>query len=111
VWVEGQGANEIEVKKIDEKAGVVSILNHGESQILDFVHDGVKASGPQNGPEPREQLFPRPVLPAAVHRETSLTPEEQVALIEIQRVKYQQENNPIQNILPSTELTPETRQN
>jgi len=108
---EGQGVNHIEVKAIDEKAGVVSVLNHGELQILDFDHNGVKASDIRYDP-PREQILPRPAAPPpGVHNETALTPEEQAALIEVQRVKYQQENNPIRAILPPTEMTTETHDN
>jgi len=102
---EGQGVNEVVVKNIDERAGVVSIINHGESQFLDFDHNGAKTPDPRNDPDHWEPGTP---LPGVRHR-TPLTPEEQVALIEIQRVKYQQENNPIRNILPPTELTPETQ--
>jgi len=105
---EGQGVNQIEVKAIDEKAGVVSVLNHGELQILDFDHDGVKTSDIRYDP-PREQILSRPAAPPpGLRNETALAPEEQVALIEIQRVKFQGENNPIRAILPPTEMTPET---
>jgi len=106
---EGQAANDIEVRNIDEKAGIVSVINHGESQLLDFDHNGAKTPDPQNAPS--APVLPRPAPPVNVQNETPLTPEERVALIEIQRVKYQQENNPLHNILPRTEMTPETRQN
>ena len=43
---EGQAQNEIEVKEIDEKAGVVKVINHGIEQTLDFDHDGAKGTGP-----------------------------------------------------------------
>jgi hypothetical protein len=150
---EGQGMNEIEVKRIDEKAGVVEVMNHGRAQTLDFEHDGAKPSGVPSGGVPQTMAMPtaaHPPLnvtpmppPANVIRplrslaprsspgsqnnngfnnafgggtgsanvnsqgQTSLTPEEQVALIEIQRVKYRQENDPTSKILPPTELTPE----
>jgi hypothetical protein len=107
---EGQGVNDIEVKTIDEKAGIVRVINHGESQVLDFVHDGAKTPEPRNDPTPQAPTLPRPA-PTHVQNETPLTPEEQVALIEIQRVKYQQENDPTHAILPRTEMTPETHQN
>ena len=61
---EGQAQEEIEVQQIDEKAGVVKVLNHGEAQTLDFEHDGVKTSGAappaavQGSP-----AFPRPAAP------------------------------------------------
>ena len=108
---EGQGMNDIEVKNIDEKAGVVSVINHGESQNLTFDQNGARTPDPRIDPAPREPILPRPALPAHAQNEPPLTPEEQAVLIEIQRVKYQQENNPIHDILPPTEITPETRQN
>jgi hypothetical protein len=37
----------------------------------------------------------------------SLSPEEQAVLIEAQRLRYRQQGNPIANILPPTEMTPE----
>jgi len=107
---EGQGFNGVEVTAIDERAGVVKVMNHGEPQVLDFDHDGVRPSdlSPRD-PVPREKTLPRPE--PTVRAEAALTPEEQVALIEIQRIKFQQENNPIHTILPQTELTPETTGN
>jgi len=95
--VEGQTFHDIEVKKIDCKGGIVQVINHGQSQTLDF--DGKRDPGfiiheyPQPGP----------------HSEAPLSPEEQVALIEIQREKYRQENNPAGQILPPTEMTSESR--
>jgi hypothetical protein len=111
IVAEGQRVNDIEVKNIDEKAGVVTVINHGELQTLDFVHNGAIVSGVPNQPASPIQMVPRPALPPPSVRETTLTPEEQVALIEIQRMKLQQENNPIHKILPTTELTSETRGN
>jgi hypothetical protein len=151
---EGQGENQVEVKRIDEKAGVVEVINHGHPQTLDFENNGVKPSGaPQGAPQtmampvpaaPPPNVVPMPP-PANVIRplrslaprsnpvsennnnngfgggvssgvnpqgqQNTLTPEEQVALIEIQRIKYRQENNPISTILPTTELTPEVNGN
>lgn len=133
---EGQAQNEVEIKNIDEKAGVVKVLNHGDEQTLDFDHDGAKPSGPPPMPVPN-QPFPAPSAPppgvmslpppANVIRpirslpgrnnnpfsgnnggnQSALTAEEQTALIEIQRVKAMQENDPIQHILPPTDMTPE----
>jgi hypothetical protein len=45
---------------------------------------------------------------ASQSSETPLSPEEQVALIELQRIKYQMDGDPTAKILPPTELTPET---
>ena len=36
VLVEGQTQDGIEVKEIDEKAGTVKVINHGQEQTLDF---------------------------------------------------------------------------
>jgi len=143
ILAEGQRQNGIEVKRIDEKAGVVEVMNHDESQTLDFEHDGAKPSGMVAGGLPQPMPLPLPAppppnvtpMPGNVIRplrslsprsdtsgvggavgsanenaqaQSQLTPEEQVALIEIQRVKYQQERNPISKIFPRTELTPET---
>jgi hypothetical protein len=148
---EGQAMYEIEVKRIDEKAGVVEVINHGEPQTLDFEHDGAKPSGAPaaaNNPQPMSMPPPAPApanvsslpLPGtairplrsltprsdnnnnnnngfgggmgasantSVQGQSTMTPEEQVALIEIQRVKLRSENNPMHAIFPPTELTPE----
>jgi hypothetical protein len=147
---EGQAQNDIEVKSIDEKAGVVQVVNHGEPQTLDFEHDGAKVTGPPPGQAPPAASFPPPALPQASPvpipqpqnnniprplrslqgrggnpfsgnnggafggglngnnnaQSSAITPEEQVALIEIQREKFRQENNPIQSLLPPTEMSP-----
>jgi hypothetical protein len=57
---EGQAQDEIEVKSIDEKAGVVQIINHGEPQTLDFEHDAPKGSGPMPGAAPAATSLPAP---------------------------------------------------
>jgi len=145
---EGQAQDDIEVKSIDEKAGVVQIINHGEPETLDFEHNGAKtSSAPAGAPAVRPGLptpamppanimpAPNPIRPlrslpsrngAALEssgfngggfgsstsptgvqqaRPQPLSPEEQTALIELQRLKYQQENNPISTILPPTRMT------
>ena len=141
---EGQAQNEIEVKQIDEKAGVVKVSNHGEAQSLDFDHDGAKPVGP---PPPAIQppTFPRAGLPppqpvlrplrpfnqnqgqrnvplsrngSAIDNamapmngasqnqsQAPLTAEQATALIEIQRMKMQQEGDPTAQIMPPTEMT------
>jgi len=43
---EGHAWNEIEVRSIDEKAGLVKVVNHGRSQTLDFEHDNIKPFAP-----------------------------------------------------------------
>jgi hypothetical protein len=111
VFTEGQAAYEVEVKSIDVNGGVVSLVNHGESQTLDFDHNGEHASSPGHTPESIDRMPSQPTLPPPVRMEPPLSPEEQTALIEIQRIKYAQENNPVHQILPPTEMTPETQQN
>ena len=109
---EGQAQEGIEIREIDEKAGIVKIINHGEPQTLDFDHDGAKPSGPLSTPGPNPARLPPPgepprgVTPELPPSRSDLSPEEQVALIEVQRVKYQQENNLLGKILPPTELVP-----
>jgi len=60
---EGQAQNEIEVKEIDDRAGVVKVSNHGEPQTLDFDHDGTKPQGPAGSPATPASLPPIPVMP------------------------------------------------
>jgi hypothetical protein len=147
ILAEGQAQNDIEVKRIDEKAQIVQVINHGEPQTLDFEHDAPKIAGPPPGvqsipiampapipaaPPPGVQPMPgagtviRPLrsLPARnpsadgglgagaanVNQQSqvsNLSAEEQVALIELQRVKAIQQHDPVFKILPPTELTPE----
>lgn len=42
---EGQAENDVEVKQIDDRTGLVKIINHGEPQTLDFERDGAKRIG------------------------------------------------------------------
>jgi hypothetical protein len=148
---EGQAINDIEVKRIDEKAGVVEVINHGEAQTLDFEHDGAKISGAPAMPvNPQPMSMPPPAPPPAnistlptpgtnirplrslaprsganngfnngfggggmspngnaQAQQSPMTPEEQVLVIEAQRVKLMNENNPMHKIFPNTEMTPE----
>ena len=147
---EGQAQNDIEVKTIDEKAGVVQVVNHGEPETLDFEQNGVKPSGAPGGapqtpialPAPMPGMRPPGVQPGAgttirplrslparnssaennggagfgggmgggnfnQQPQVNLTPEEQVALIEVQRAKAIQDHDPVANLLPPTELTSE----
>ncbi len=134
---EGQGENEVEVRSIDEKAGVVKVSNHGQDQTLDFEHDGGKQSAPPpattlpppSAPPPNVMSLPQPgnvVRPIRTLTprgsplsnnngggnglgsggQGGVSPEEQVALMEIQRMKYQQEGSPLSKLLPPTVMTP-----
>jgi hypothetical protein len=73
---EEERQEEIEVKEIDEKAGVVKVTNHGEDQTLDFDHDGTRplAAGANPGtpltippipaaPPPNVLPMPAPIRP------------------------------------------------
>jgi hypothetical protein len=145
---EGQALNGIEVKRIDEKAGVVDVMNHGEPETLDFENNGAKPAGgpppmPMGSPQPIAMPAPAPanVMPMPApgtairplrslaprsglnnngfggasgaanvnpqSQQSSMTPEEQVALIELQRYQAIQRKDPISKIFPTTELTPE----
>jgi len=149
---EGQAQDEIEVKSIDDKAGVVQIVNHGEPQPLDFEHDSPKPVGAPPGgtptmPTPYAMPAPIPAAPPMPNagsvvrpmrslparnssaennggfggglgsgnfnpqqNATTLSPEEQVALIELQRIKALREGDPVSKILPPTPLTQEVLQ-
>ena len=146
---EGQALNDIEVKRIDEKAGVVEVINHGEAQTLDFDHDGAKPAGAPPGmgnPQPMGMPPPAPPPPnvstlpspgtirplrtlaprsgannnnngfggaigspdaSLQSQQSPMTPEEQTAIIELQRYQAIQRKDPIQKIFPTTELTHE----
>jgi hypothetical protein len=144
---EGQAEDEVEVKQIDEQAGVVKVVNHGENQTLDFDHNGTKpppppanAAAPVNIPPvpaaPPSNVMPPPQNPIrplrtlnsrttplssagsgfgagigssanATQNPPTLSPEQQTVLIEAQRMKALQEGDPMANILPLTEFTPE----
>lgn len=97
----GQAVNGVEVEDIDERAGVVRIFNDGQLQILNF--EPAKASGIQPEQGLRSPALPSP--PMQTRPEAAMTPEEQTALIELQRIKFQQEGNPMHALLPVTELT------
>jgi len=103
----GESQNEVEVEQIDERVGIVRVVNHGKFQLLDFDHDGARSSEPLAAPVFGGNALPPPAMPSARSLQSSLSPEEQAALIEVQRLKYQQEDNAIGRILPPTELTPE----
>ena len=102
IIAEGASVNGIEMKEIDEKAGVVRVLNDGKLQILNF--EPVRPSGGE--PAQIQASFPAPSAPVQAKLGVAMTPEEQTALIELQRIKFQQEGNPIHAILPPTELNP-----
>ena len=151
VMGEGERQDEIVVKKIDDKAGVVTFENHGVIQELALVV--AKSEGPVAAPgavpvptlaagvlgPPRGiggGRFGRAARPATPNVTSSadiaptptgsenptgpvnsnpqiyqpantenLSPEARVILIEAQREKYKQENNPIANLMPPTVLT------
>jgi len=107
---EGETAGGIRVESVDERAGLVSVLNGGERQLLRF--EPAKPSGQQFIEAiimevPLDNSRP-PVAPVAAQAkiEPLLSREEQTALIELQRIKFQMEGNPAHALLPPTELNP-----
>ena len=62
---EGQAQDEIEVRQIDEKTGVVKVTNHGEEQTLDFEHDGEKPASPPPNTATPLRIPPIPMSPPA----------------------------------------------
>ena len=107
---EGETASGIRVESIDERAGLVNVLNGGERQLLRF--EPAKPSGQQfieaivmevtldNSRPPVVSVAPQAKV------EPSLSREEQTALIELQRITLQREGNPAHALLPPTELNP-----
>lgn len=162
---EGQAEDDVEVTSIDERAGVVKVINHGESETLDFDHNGTKPVAPTPGnpsgpvtippipaPAPANvQPFPNVIRPirtlptrspggpfggggnpnggaepmgggvigegasgpmsagiAAQNQAVAgMTPEQIDTIIEAQRLKAIQENDPMAKMLPPTEHTPD----
>ena len=145
---EGRGQqNDVEVRNIDEKAGVVKVSNHGQDQTLDFDHDGAKPGPPPAGAPPATTLPPPSAPPPNVmslpqpgnvvrpirtlqprgnpfsnngnngglgggtmgtmggNGQGGLSREEQVALMEVQRMQFQREGKP-STLLPPTVMTP-----
>lgn len=100
---EGETKDEIQVREIGDQT--VRVVNHGEEQSLSFddnppepptVPDVVSAPVDQRSPV----QMPAPEKP-------SLTPEQQMLVIEAQRMKALQDGDPIAKILPPTEFTAE----
>ena len=99
VLAEGQRQDEIQVTEIDEKGGFVKVVNRDQEQTLEFVHADDKI------PNPAHACVDRP--PNSSRSSDSLSPEEQTILIEAQRLKALQDGDPIAEILPPTDFTPE----
>jgi hypothetical protein len=158
ILAEGQRQDDIEVVKINEKAGIITFINHGITQELPLANapalntpmpafagtpgnnsaiparvenggngggrngrfgnygggrrgagngnngnnNGGDNSGTDNGLNLRN-IPTRTYQPEA----STMTPEEQVIMIEAQRQKYQAEGNPMAKILPPTVMTPQ----
>lgn len=91
---EGQEINGVQVTNIDKRAGIVKVINGGESQILEF--ELPKSSDFQPVKIEMAPIGP----PVQVRNQTSMSPEEQAALMEVQRIKLRQEGNPASELLP-----------
>lgn len=132
---EGQAEDDVEVTSIDEKAGVVKVINHGESETLDFDHNGTKPVATAPGAPGNPVTIPPIPAPAPANTQpspfpnvirpirtlptrspggpfggvspSSMSPEDQETMIEAQRYKALQDNDPIAKILPPTPHTQE----
>lgn len=98
---EGETQEEIHVRTIGDNE--VKVVNHGEEQTLIFDNPAMPAGVPVPIVGPVGQLSPIHMPPA----EQALTPEQQLLVIEAQRLKAMQDGDPIAKILPPTEVTPE----
>ncbi len=155
ILAEGQGEDDITVTEIDEVAGTVRVMNHGQPQSLNFTDDGAKlvtappipiasaatanpALSPAGVPTPAGAAAPTTIrtipqrtmrLPPAPGAQPSasapggvvypsagaagqpqaqgppLSVDEQTLFIEAQRLKLQQEGNPLAEALPPTPMT------
>ncbi|HLX68529.1 MAG TPA: hypothetical protein VKV04_02775 [Verrucomicrobiae bacterium] len=97
---EGETQEEIQVRQIGDKT--VRVVNHGEEQILSFDNNPSQSAGvpvPIDSPVDRISPMPPPEKP--------LTHEQQLLLIEAQRLKAMQDGDPVAKILPPTEMTAE----
>jgi hypothetical protein len=144
---EGQGQDDIDVIKIDEKNSIVTFNNHGVEQVLPLTaaassslpaaaamggNSGIPgvpgatmggtfgssgfntAFGSRGGTGlgiPTAANVPgirpiatRPVVPA--NQQPAMTPEQQIIMIEAQRMQYQSVGDPVAKILPPTIMTP-----
>jgi hypothetical protein len=72
---EGQAFSDVEVKNIDQKSGIVQVMNHGALQTLGFEAAGAKPSDSPGRFEPTGST-PPPQLPA--RSEASLSPEDKL---------------------------------
>jgi len=91
---EGQEINGIQVTNIDKQAGIVKVINGSETQILEF-----ELPKPADFQPMKIETVPI-AAPVQVRNETAMSPEEQAALMEVHRVKLQQEGNPASELLP-----------
>jgi hypothetical protein len=96
MMAEGQGGEGIRITSIDKQAGTVKVINGVEEQVLGF--EPPKSSGDQ--PMKVQMSLPMNVPQVQPRTETPMSPEAQAALMEVQRVKFQQEKNPASQLLP-----------
>lgn len=92
---EGEAQEEIQVKEISEQT--VRVINHGEEQTLSF----------DDSDSERVPFCPASPIQTPPPEQPPLTPEQQILMIEAQRMKALQDGDPIAKILPPTEMTPE----
>ncbi len=97
---EGQMQDGIEVKKIDENEEAAQIVNRDEAKTLKLAHEY-----PMVPIAPPTIEMPRPDVDSRAQQ--PLTPEQVALMIEVQRVKYQQDGDPTAKILPPTGVNDE----
>ena len=116
---EGQRQDDIEVTKIDEKAGIITFNNHGTVQQLPL--EVGKVTSTPLPPDPALPTGNKPAINptnstdrqvtanAASQIPPGLTPEVQTIAIEANRLKAQNDGDPnTASMFPTTELTPES---
>lgn len=99
---EGEMQEEIQVKEIGDLK--VRVVNHGEEQTLSF------DDNPLESPRAPVALVESPgqrSLNQIPTPEVPLTPEQQLLVIEAQRMKAMQDGDPVTKILPPTEFSDE----
>ena len=97
---EGETQEEIQAREIGDKT--VRVINHGEEQSLGF-DDNPPASGPV---EERPPVVPKSPMQMPAP-EKPLTSEQQMLILEAQRLKAIHDDDPVAKILPPTEFTAE----
>ena len=99
--IEGERQGEIELLKIDPKAGAITVNNHGTLEVKTIEKDGAQ-------PPTIPLIAPSPGLqqPRRLPTTQPMTPEEQIILMEVQREVNKTKDPSATPPLPPTPLTP-----